>query len=280
MSAEEASYVPTEEILVVQYEKRIVENTKNPHAKGWIVKHKADPNKPFRLWLRPGVHYKMRQLYSKFPKPRGKGGFLKGRAIRNYATPIHTCGTNKDGLQIDRPQILFRVTHDGQPHSGKKPRAHGLVTVTPLYFHIFVLKHLIWPCRSPSPFLSATNSIGKKDHVVNLYRERGYQNIKLITFRTYGPGWDHQKQRMYHVPTLCKELDCRSLRYIEHMDCEYIIEGEIPEESIISEEYLESGDLPCPEKKPKPRTGVSKPSTDLDDEGGVRKRTTAYQPCT
>ncbi|KAH8165571.1 hypothetical protein CIB48_g2707 [Xylaria polymorpha] len=270
MSAEEDSYVPTEEVTVAKFGSSVVNYTQNPDAKGWIVKRKTDSDKPFRFWILSEEHDTVRRVYPETPIEEGRGAFIWGRPLLSFAIPIYTYGTSRN-----RPKFLYRLTHDGQPHDGIKARGYGRVNIDPFSFHVLVLKHLDWRCRNPSPFLSTTNSRKKIDHVHKLYANRGFQNIRLIKFRTYGPGWDHKKQRMYHVPTLLKELHDRSPRYLQIMDCEYLIEGEIPRQSIIRESSYGSGHPQPPKKKPTP---PKRKSTDPEDEGRKRRRAKGFKP--
>ncbi|KAI1752190.1 hypothetical protein F4782DRAFT_530801 [Xylaria castorea] len=268
MSVRHNSYVPTERIQVAQFETRVVRYTDKPDAKGWIVKTKTDPHKPFKLWLLPGERDTVRQIYPNIPYiEEAKGTFIWGYPLRNLATSIPTCGTSQG-----RPKILYRLTHDGQPHDGKKPRSHDLVDVDPFSFNIFLHKHLDWLCRNPSPFLSVTDSKRKIQFMLKVYRDRGYQNIKVIKFRSYGPGWDHKKQRLYNVPILAEKLCIKPHKaYIED---EFIIDGEIPRQSIIYERCLRPGNLRPLKKQRKSPTGMSTMSTDRYYNG--TKRTGAF----
>ncbi|KAI0452332.1 hypothetical protein F5B21DRAFT_527057 [Xylaria acuta] len=268
MPARANSYVPTERIQVALFGMSVVRYTKVPDAKGWIVKKKADPHKPFGLWLLPEERDVVCQIYPTIPNvEEGKGAFIWGYPLRNLAISIHTCGTSGD-----RPKRLYRLTHDGQPHGGKKPRGHGLVGVDPFSFHVFFLKHLEWRCRNPSPFLSVTDDREKISHMYEIYQRRGYQNIKLITFRSYGPGWDHKKQRLYHVPTLAWELG--RMPCMPFMDREFIIDGEIPHQSITKEKSLRPGNPRRPKRRRKPPT---RKSTVRENKGEKRRRATAFK---
>ncbi|KAI0446452.1 hypothetical protein F4803DRAFT_547176 [Xylaria telfairii] len=259
--------------MVARFGPTILEYASQPDVKSWIVKRKTDPNKPFRFWSLPEEYDAIRQIYPDIAIEEGRGSFIWGYPQLDLAIPIHTVGTSKD-----RPKYLYRLIHDGQPHGGIKARGYGLVIVDPFSFHILLRKHLDWRCRNPSPFLSATDSLDKIDHIYRLYIERGYRNIRFKVFRTDGPGWDHEKQKMYHVPRVLKEMDDRSPKYIEIMGHEYLIEGEIPLQSIIMDVPYESGDPQPPKKKPTPPKRKSPMSTDPDDERKKRRRAKGFKP--
>ncbi|RYC62306.1 hypothetical protein CHU98_g3893 [Xylaria longipes] len=269
MSAEEDSYIPTERLLVAQLEMTRVEYTKKPDAIGWIVRKKGDPNKPFRFRFLPEARHAIRRIYPNIPIEERQGAFIWGYPLRRLEKFIHTCGTS-----TGRPKILYRLTRDGQPHGGRKPRGHGLVDVDPFSFHIFFQKHLSWRCRNPSPFLSVTDSFEKVKDMHKLYQKRGYQNIKLIKFRSYGPGWDHTKLRLYHVPTLTRLLG--GVPCMKYMYREFLVDGEIPHQSIIKEWVLTPGYPGRPKKKRKSPARTSK-STVRDNEKGKRRRATAFK---
>ncbi|KAI0190909.1 hypothetical protein EV127DRAFT_407709 [Xylaria flabelliformis] len=261
--------VPAEEIMVAKFDTKIIKYAKRPDAVGWIVKKEADRRQPFRFRFLPKERDLIHRTYPTIPIKERQSDFLQGHPLLTLATPIHTCGAGYD----ERPRILYRLTHEGQPHRGRKPRGHGFVDVGPFSFHILFHKHLDWRCRNPSPFLSATDDMEKIHHIYGIYEERGYQNIQLIKFRTYGPGWDHQKQRLYRVYSLLEELGGRSPQYVEKMAREFIIEGEIPRESIIEEGPFESDRPRRPAKEP--RIGVSTRSTD-DEERVLATEFTSY----
>ncbi|KAI0467210.1 hypothetical protein F4859DRAFT_279642 [Xylaria cf. heliscus] len=263
MSAED-SYVPTEQIMVVRCGEKYIKHTKRPNAKGWFVK-KDDPHQPYSLRILPEIYEVFCQTYPGIPIEERQGAFSRGHEMVNLATSIHTCGT-----RTRRPKVLYRLVHDKQPYDGKKPRGHGRVKVDPISFHILFIRHLKWRCRNASPFLSATDSLTTITQFYDYYKRGHNQNIKIIKFRTYGKGWDHKKQRLYHVPTLLSTLGGVSARKQKWMDNEYIIEGEIPEESIIEERPLKPGN-------PRNVKKFKKPSTARDDEGEKVVRTSAYK---
>ncbi|KAI3321012.1 hypothetical protein HD806DRAFT_537670 [Xylariaceae sp. AK1471] len=260
-------YVPEETIQVARYDQMIYEHPQKPEAKAWIIKSKRDPNKSFALRLLPEIHAEVRLQYPVIPEIENmywKGAFLKGRPLKDLAIHINTCGS-----VMNRPMELYRLTHEGQPHEGKKPRGHGLVETDPLSYHIFMLKHLEWRCRNPSPFLSVTPSYRKVMHMYELYKRRGYQGIKLIEFRSYGPEWDHEKQRLFHVPSLGYAFDDIRLQRQPFFRDEYLLEGGIPPESIINEVSLPSFSRPnIPKTQREVPAEKRKRPTDAEDEEG------------
>ncbi|KAI0545526.1 hypothetical protein F4679DRAFT_459917 [Xylaria curta] len=270
MSVKGDSYVPTERILVARFGPEVVKYTEEPDAKGWIVKTTTDPHKPFSLWLLPEEHDTVRQIYPEIPKIEKKGAFIWGYPLRDLAIPIHTCGTSEG-----RPKILWRLTYGGQPHGGMRPRGYGLVKVDPFSFQILAYKHLYWRCRNLSPFISVTGSLKKIQKIYKVLRDRRCQNIKLTKFRAYGRGWDHKKQRLYHVPTLERILPISRPRvYTEN---EFLLEGEIPRESIIRQWSLPSGGPPRRSRKRKPPAETSTESDVQDNNREKTKRTTAFK---
>ncbi|KAI0856982.1 hypothetical protein F4860DRAFT_518254 [Xylaria cubensis] len=267
MSTKEDSCVPRQKILVAKFDIKVVKYTAKPKAKGWVVVRKrVDPDKQFKFRFLPEEHDAIHLIYPTISIEKIQSAFLRGYPLINLATPIYTCGT-----RTGRPKILYRLTHDGQPHGGMKPRGHGSVIVEPFSFHILLFKHLDWRCRNLSPFLSATDSMDKILHMYGLYDERGYQNIRLLIFRTDGPGWDHQMQKLYRVFDLLMALGGRSPKYVSSMIREFILEGEIPPESIIEERLLKSNNPRRPVRIPVP------PKAKSTIKG---KFATAYTSCT
>ncbi|KAI1743360.1 hypothetical protein F4680DRAFT_445234 [Xylaria scruposa] len=270
MADKKGSHVPTERIFVARFGRKVIRYTEEPDAKGWIVKTTTDPHKPFSLWLLPEELDSVRQIYPEIPEIEKHGAFIWGYPLRDLAIPIPTCGTSQN-----RPKTLWRLTHEGQPHGGMKPRGYGLVKVDPFSFQMFAHKHLYWRCRNLSPFISVTNSTKKIDRIYRVLLDWGCQDIKLTKFRAYGRGWDHKKQRLYHVPTLERILPIS--RPQAFTDYEYLLEGEIPRESIIRQWSLPSDGPPRQSRKRKPPTETPTESDVQDNNKEKTKRATAFK---
>ncbi|KAI0869902.1 hypothetical protein GGS24DRAFT_477216, partial [Hypoxylon argillaceum] len=104
----------------------------------FLVKSAITPMK-VRLWRNKEGNDELKKAYPSTPdfdEKASRGGFRTGRALEQLALPISTCGGR------DRPPILYRVVHDGQPHGGMKARGFGLVKVTHETFQVLFDKHI------------------------------------------------------------------------------------------------------------------------------------------
>ncbi|KAI0017987.1 hypothetical protein F4780DRAFT_795532 [Xylariomycetidae sp. FL0641] len=221
--------VPIQTEHVARYEYRWEAQARKPKSNAWVVKSKVAKYVNFKIWMRPGFSNELQKAYPKAPdisQLRHRGSFVNGKAMTHIKLPIHTVGGK------DRPRILHRVVHDRQPHYGEKTRGYGLVEIDELRFSMLVQKHLDWRCRHRSPFISVTDRQRKVNQVAELIIERGGTGVRIITFRSSGPGWDHQRQRLWRVWELARELGYSAFGD-KLFESEYLLEDEIPPESII-----------------------------------------------
>ncbi|KAH9886615.1 hypothetical protein F4778DRAFT_798317 [Xylariomycetidae sp. FL2044] len=221
--------VPIENVSVPRYTEKVEYQADHPKAKAWIVYSKTQEDKSFKLWMKPEMHEKLQKIYPELPEAEvlfQGGGFRKGLAMVEESVTIPTFG----GLR--RPEILYRVVHDGQPHDGIKARGYGLVDIIPLHFQMLVMKHLRWRCRDPSPFLSVTDDRDKVCNICQIYDAKGMSGITIYKFRSSGQGWDHKRNRLWHIGDLYRSLKCE-LFSIPYLKNDYLLEQYIPPESII-----------------------------------------------
>ncbi|KAI5917818.1 hypothetical protein F4810DRAFT_726684 [Camillea tinctor] len=193
--------VPFEYLTIPRYTEKSIKQMDDPYAKAWMVKRADD-------------------IYQ-------TGGFVKGQAIRDIAVDIHTLAGQ------DRPKILYRVVHDGQPHYGMKARGYGIVQVDPPYFQTLVQKHMRWQSRFPSPFMSVTDDWEMVKCICKTYQQRGDTGIKVITFKSSGPGRDHTKQQLWDCKQLGARLKLGFINVKKFFEYDYLPEGYILEEAII-----------------------------------------------
>ncbi|KAI0412779.1 hypothetical protein F5X98DRAFT_379460 [Xylaria grammica] len=254
--------VPAETFSVPIFQMKPVEYSDRPECGAFLVKSVLESHIKYKLWWTEGEHMELRNLYEDIPaydENNSYGGFVNGYPMTHRSEQISTCAGP------GRPKVLYRVIHDEQPHEGLKARGHGLIEPTALFFQLLVVKHLIWQCRIPSPFLSATNSPAKVERLIKILKRRGCTGIRVVEFRSCGPGWDHGRQRLFHVPTLVKRLN---YPIKEYMKSEYILESHIPPESIIDITTIEDVN---PQRVPKKR---KRENDDPAKEKKVRLSTT------
>ncbi|KAK9421093.1 hypothetical protein SUNI508_06238 [Seiridium unicorne] len=221
--------VPTQEIPVAHFEPHITKiDESKPNIKGWLTKSTIDANVPYVLRMLPQYTQEVNDAYPGVLDTISGSrnvGCINGMALVETSFNVKTIGGT------DRPKKLYRAVHGGQPHGGTKSRlGRGS---DPIFLQIHLKKHLRWSCRQPSPFLSATNDEAKAFRIASMYMDMGFEGIHIIEFRTDGPGWDHNVQRMWHARTLVLDLGMRKDNK-KYLDNEFLIEHSIPNESIIS----------------------------------------------
>ncbi|GKT51222.1 uncharacterized protein ColSpa_11403 [Colletotrichum spaethianum] len=64
-----------------------------------------------------------------------------------------------------------------------------------------------------------------------MYAARGFTGIRIIKFKTSGPGWNNNIQRLWEVRSLIRQLKLHKDDR-PYFDNEFLIECSIPEESI------------------------------------------------
>ncbi|KAI0530438.1 hypothetical protein GGR58DRAFT_518489 [Xylaria digitata] len=181
--------VPFEVFYVPLFHRKRVKYFEEPKCEVFIVKSTIQPYMKVKVWWTKEGHRKLEEIYETIPlfdENNCYGGFVNGRPMICPQAPIFTCAGP------ERPPILYRVVHEQQPHYGMKARGYGLVEVTPLLFQVLVDKHLNWQCRDPSPFISTTNRWGKIRQIINILHKRGCSGLRVVVFRSSGPGWDHK----------------------------------------------------------------------------------------
>ncbi len=191
--------VPYEMFHVALFDRKPVKYFERPECEVLGAKSTTQPYTKFKIWWTKKGHAKLNEHYPNLPafeESNWHGGFVNGRPMINPAVPVFTCAGSQ------RPEILYRVVHDQQPHYGMKARGYGHVEITPLLFQAQVDRHLNWRCRDPSPFISTTNCHKKIRRIIRTLRRHGKTGLRIIKFRSSGPGWDHKAQRLFYVPLL------------------------------------------------------------------------------
>lgn len=232
--------VPVQEVTVARYDpciRKIAGYQEPAKVKGWLTKSSTDKNVPWVLRVLP-EH--VDEVKNAFPgvldviKGSRNVGCVNGTALLSTSFKVYTVGG------VERPEFMYRAIHGGQPHQGIKSRlGRGS---DPIFLHIHLRKHLRWACREPSPFLSVTQVQRKVCRVACEYEMRGYSGIRIIKFRTSGPGWDHAVQRMWRARALLRLLGMR-MDDRPYIDNEFLIEASIPAESIVAQYNWRDFDL-------------------------------------
>ncbi|KAJ3565500.1 hypothetical protein NPX13_g7482 [Xylaria arbuscula] len=239
--------VPTEVFQVPLFGKKKIEWDVNPEYMVFVVASTVQPHYKFKIWWTKVGYAILKAVYPDLPEydEEGRhGGFVRGRPMIKVSVNIRTCGGS------ERPRTLYRVTFDEQPHDGIKARGYGQVEVTPWHFQMFVDKHMNWSCRDPSPFMSTINDWIKVKQIIRILELRGKTGIRVYKFRTSGAGWDHKKQRLFHVPRLGRYFDNFRYQTVRYMQHEYLLESHIPPESIRKVRKIKDTDYrPEPKKR-------------------------------
>ncbi|KAK2045216.1 hypothetical protein LZ31DRAFT_594191 [Colletotrichum somersetense] len=221
--------VPSTTLSVALYKPSVPENIAENESEdilGWITKNSTN-NIPCVVRVYPQFQEATMAAFPnqvKFISTSSKRGAVKGTALISTSHKLLRLPDSK------RPRYLYRVTHGGQPHKGRKSRlGRGS---DPLFFQRHLKKHLIWKCREPSPFLSSTDSLDKALRIAAWYEVRNYPDVRITRFRTSGPGWDHEVQRLWGARDLIRQFGMHKddRRYFDN---EYLVEDSIPEESIV-----------------------------------------------
>lgn len=249
-------------------------------VKAWLVQSKMEHNKPYRLWVKGEVFEQFTQEFGKVfaLDPHKsitdglKGSFLKGRAMKDMATSVSTCGGRH------RPRIVFRAVHDASPGGDMEARGYEKVETDAIYFQQYVQKHLYWLSRSPSPFMSVTENFQKAMRVCAYYNGRDREGIKILVVDTLAACWDYKKLRLWSVHDLSRQLD---LRFTDCHAGEFLVENYIPDGSIIgvvlweeiSPEWYTWGD-----KTYQPRQASGKRKQ--EDNGCGEEKRARYKKCT
>ncbi|KAI0409857.1 hypothetical protein F4802DRAFT_4622 [Xylaria palmicola] len=224
------SDVPPETFNVLLFERKYIDYSCQEACGVFMVRSNKEENTKFKIWYSKEGHDEIKDHHENLPEfeTSRDGGFVKGRPLKAVAAPVSTCTGQ------GRPDILYRVVHDGQPHYGQKARGFGKVTLEPWNFQGLVEKHVCWQSRHPSPFISTTNSPARLKAVIKTYRERGFTGIRVIEFRTWGAGWDHNFHRLFYVPDFSTYFGDAGYETLPYLEDEYLLQYEIPEESIVS----------------------------------------------
>ncbi|KAF6826102.1 hypothetical protein CPLU01_09834 [Colletotrichum plurivorum] len=221
------SPVPAQDVMVAKFAPdttRIEDNTSE--VLGWLAKSTLDKRVPRGLCLGPESTEKVEAVFPGVLKPMNSArdvGFVRGTALLSTDCKVSTVSDEA------RPETLFRVIHAGHPNKGIISRLGR--RSDPISFQLQLRKHLRHQCREPSPFLSATSNWSKARKIAQRYARKGHGGVKIIWFRTDGPHWNHNVQRLWYPRDVLRQLGlgCDGKSYLED---EYLVEHSIPEESI------------------------------------------------
>ncbi|OHE96798.1 hypothetical protein CORC01_07944 [Colletotrichum orchidophilum] len=219
--------VPQREVVVARYERMVEKIADNDSAsvKAWLTKNTTD-NTP---WVLRALPEYVQVLKNQFPgflhiiKHSRNSGVVNGTALLSINHKVHTVDAET------RPTYLYRTIHGDHPYKGIKARL-GRGT-DPIFLHIHLRKHLRWRCRELSPFLSSTDSLAKAVRIAKLYEDRGFSDITILKFKTIGPAWDHDKQRLWDPKSLLRQLNLHG-DIMHYLDNEFLVEHSIPESCI------------------------------------------------
>ena len=222
--------VPAETIQVARFGPRDATAESKPGTKAWLLNSKAGGENSIRLWTTPEF---LEEIQATYPQLQDlaittpKGGFVEGRPLMNKAITIKSCG---EGGRF-RPKRFYRVVHSDIPFDGIKARGSGILDTNPITFQNLLQKHMIWTCRWPSPFMSATDSPHLVALISAFHQIRGRSGIKVLMIDTTSPQWLPQ-QRIWNMGYLAGKFDPRYLAY-GHAKREYLIEDSIPPECVV-----------------------------------------------
>ncbi|KAK1596921.1 uncharacterized protein LY79DRAFT_701131 [Colletotrichum navitas] len=219
--------VPSATLSVAQYRssaQKIASND-SPRVIGWLTKNHTD-DMPWVVRVKSEFYQVIMDAfpnYLQFISTSRDHGAVNGVAMLSTSHEVHTEGG------LSRPQVLYRVTHRGQPNNGIKSRLKR--GSDPIFLQLHLQKHLNVRCRERSPFLSATPDRVKALELAAKQAAKGIPGVQVIEFKTSGPGWDHNTQRLWGARSLLLQF---GLDTAPRFDKEYLVEHSIPEESIVS----------------------------------------------
>ncbi|KAK6205874.1 hypothetical protein LQW54_008169 [Pestalotiopsis sp. IQ-011] len=203
-----------------------------PDVTAWVKRTTINPTHPFAIWSSDDTS-ELTALYPDLPSEVTNGyrncGIAIGRAMISNSIEITTAG----GKELT--QYLYRATHDGQPYMGLKSR--GQNGAPGQYFAIQLFMHLNWNARVESPFMSCADSERFAWFVAAMYEAREYKNIKVHKIDTRAGGWDRERQRIWSLGSLVKELKFQRHPGRNRMSHEHFIENCIPGEAITSSDW-------------------------------------------
>ncbi|WQF83310.1 hypothetical protein CDEST_08324 [Colletotrichum destructivum] len=222
------SSVASKVFTVAQYEPRVQKIAEHDSEDiiGWVTKNNA-VCMPRVLRVK---HEFYEAIIADFPNYQSlintsrNNGAVNGIALVSSSCKVRTVGGRF------RPKMLYRAIHGDQPGKGIRSRlGRGS---DPIFLQLHLQKHLCWRCREPSPFLSATDNWNKAMRMASGYAARNLPDVEIIVFQTSGPAWNHDVQRLWCVRSLIRHLGLVDIDrpYFDH---EYLVEGSIPEESIV-----------------------------------------------
>jgi len=227
--------------------------SKSPNVDFWLVDctiEKESTGKRKKIWARAGLG---QSVYEKFHETLGiepdgtargmAGGFVKGQAYRGTTTLCTASGK-------DRPEFVFRVTHEGtrdgsikaMPFGGLKARGYGRIRTDAIHFQDLVQRHLNPNSRAQGPFISVGRYMDRALFYCEFYIKKGCQGIKIHRIKTSGDAWNHKEQRMFSVQHLVIQFDLRTGMREAFRD-DYLIENEIPTACIV--ETVDPWDFPA-----------------------------------
>ena len=224
------SRVPSETLQVAWFGTRDTTAEDKPEYKAWMLNSQAGGTRSIRIWTTPKF---LDELEATYPQIRGcyfitsMTGFVRGRPLLDKVFDIRSCGVGGE----PRPERLYRVVHSESPFEGIKARSHELYKTNPITFQNRLQKHLIWTCRQPSPFMSASESRASAAIVGAFYEARERTGIQVLTIDTTSPQWSSE-QRIWNLAYLEQKFGI-SQRTLGNVFKEYLIEDSIPPECVV-----------------------------------------------
>lgn len=218
------------EFLVARFTEKECEIEMGPFWRGWAVTtKKSERNKgadSFKVILSPKY---MRQLqdvespvlsspYLETGSSKSEG-FKKGKRFLSLTTPIRAC------VGKSRPQLLYRVVHEGHPGNGLQSRGFGTIKTDAISFMLHFQHHLDWKRRDASPFMSTTTNAAKAADLADRYEWKGFSNIKILVIKA---DEDECRAAVWHVRQTAASLGLVDVLLKPYYDDEYLIEDYIP----------------------------------------------------
>lgn len=229
-------------VQVVQWS-HLEEAENKTESEVWLVK-------TWRVWTYPGGSTALQQAYAGEDDidanvESGRSGFVYGQALVKLHTTISTCVP---------PRRLYRAIHSGSaedidpdtpkykidsgtPYESIKARGRE-IKMSPLFFQPRLQQHLECLSRHPSPFMSTTSDLNKTVRVAAIYQAKGFRDVRILAIDPWHPSWDYKKSRIWFLESL---VDALNIAFLPYFVNEYLIENEIPEDSIVERmDWLET----------------------------------------
>ncbi|KAK1990837.1 hypothetical protein LX36DRAFT_737535 [Colletotrichum falcatum] len=221
--------VPSATLSVAKYRSKPeqIDKGDSDEVMGWLTKNHTD-NMPWVVRVKSEFYQVIMDAFPSYLHFIGASrnhGAVNGRAMLSTSQQVQTAGG------LSRPRLLYRVINGRQPGNGIESRlGRGS---DPIFLQLHFQKHQNPQCREKSPFLSATASRETALGLAAKYAVRDMPDVQIIEFKTSGPGWNHDVQRIWRARDLIGRFDLPGFNRVR-VNNEYLVEHSIPEKSIVS----------------------------------------------